>query len=703
MRGAAITTLTGLASLVSAQSIDLEYVNSLPDPTYTILPDQRAQTVTYDQATAIASVAAEALQSPVPDPGESDLHTRDLALEKRGGPCDDLNNNVNAYNAVLDPAESFLADTNLANEALNARTPSGYTRVYQNLKKSAQANGYMGPSQVPAPACPDPRGAANPFCVLWGGPVSEDNARNEGQWRDQYHVVIAASNGYVLTSSLNPLSSKAISAPVDCNNDDAYMGMRLLTDNAPFDPQRCAAICDATSQYNIDHPGDPSVPPRLCKFYNTYILNKNYISQGQACSMYTQYWNPSVYATNDGQWDGQGNRYTISSSVFFYNTTDVVTPVCPVDITRLQSNADAGAFCTSYNSYVAPLATTVTTYTSTTTIAGCGPTNRVKRNGESGAVVHGVVAVYPSKVADSDITGTVPALVTVPAERLSDAGAVASATAAAISQLGASDSEPASAPPTGASTAAPPATTTAAVAKRAVATPAIFAGRDPRQISSACSRVIGTGPSTVTVKAVATEVVSNIIAGSFTSATEDYDDWEFAVTLPFEICIYSKCSTTAHPSTNGLITLGSYGTEIYNNEIFSINHEAFHNEAILFAFYDDLQIYRGQQHYMSYRICGAQGQRSITFEWRVGRWRAPANGPLYKFSATFYEGKPSLIKLRYFSTTDQGSSASIGMQGYYNGQYKSYVYSQDQAVIPGNYELTWDPATNFFAPTRTNN
>lgn len=144
MRGAAITTLTGLASLVSAQSIDLEYVNSLPDPTYTILPDQRAQTVTYDQATAIASVAAEALQSPVPDPGESDLHTRDLALEKRGGPCDDLNNNVNAYNAVLDPAESFLADTNLANEALNARTPSGYTRVYQNLKKSAQANGYMG-------------------------------------------------------------------------------------------------------------------------------------------------------------------------------------------------------------------------------------------------------------------------------------------------------------------------------------------------------------------------------------------------------------------------------------------------------------------------------------------------------------------------------------------------------------------------------
>ena len=47
------------------------------------------------------------------------------------------------------------------------------------------------PSRVPAPACRDPRGAANPFCVLWGGPVPEDNARNEGQWREQYHLVIA--------------------------------------------------------------------------------------------------------------------------------------------------------------------------------------------------------------------------------------------------------------------------------------------------------------------------------------------------------------------------------------------------------------------------------------------------------------------------------------------------------------------------------
>lgn len=503
------------------------------------------------------------------------------------------------------------------------------------------------------------------------------------------------------------------------------MGMRLLTDNAPFDPQRCAAICDATSQYNIDHPGDdPSKAPRLCKFYNTYILNKNYISQGQACSMYTQYWEPLVYATNDGQWDGQGNRYTISSSVFFHNATDVVTPVCPADITRLQSDAGAGAFCTSYISYVGPPATTVTTYTGTTTVAGCGPTNRAKRDEDSGAVIHGVVAVYPSKVADPDVTGTVPALVTVPAEKLSEAGAVASATAAAISQLGASDSEitstPATSPTMGTAIVATPETTSAAVGKRAVTTPAILAGRDNRQISSACSRIVGSGTPTVTVTAQATETAANLIAGSFSSAPSDLDDWYFAVSLPFRICIYSTCSTTVNPSTNGLITLGNFGTEIYSNEAFPISSSIWGNNALLAVFFDDLQIYRGQRHYMSYRVCGAQGQRSVTFEWRVGRYLAAHDGPLYRFSATFYEDKPSLIKLRYFSTTDQGVSASIGMRGPYNGQRKSdtccmlceymltgaeksYIYSEDRAVMPDNYELTWDPATNFFAPTRTNN
>lgn len=736
MRGLTIAALTGLSSIASSQLIDLDYVESLPDPTYTIIPDERAQTVPYNQATAIASVVAVAMQTPVPDPNENALQARHLEIQKRHQPCESLNNNANTYEAVLDPAESFLSDENLANQALNARTPDGYTRVYQNLKASAQANGYMGysimsgynvqecadkcsralgcqgfntyfersPSKVPGPNCPNPGGAANPFCVLWGGPVTPENARNEGQWREQYHVVIAASNGYVLTTSLDPLSSKAINAPLDCNTDDSYMGMRLLNDNAPFDPQRCAAICEATSQYNIEHPGDDaSRPPRLCKFYNTYILNKNYGSQGQICAMYTQSWDPSVYATNDGQWRGN-DHYTISSSVFFHNATDVTTPVCPADITRLQSDADAGAFCTSFNSYVAPATSTVTSYTGTTTVEACGaPTARAKRDETSGAVVEAVVAVYPSKVEDGTITGTAPALATIPAAQLGESNAYASATSAAIAELRGSDSEssvpavtsaPSATPtPSGASSSAaaettPETTSTAGPAKRAVATPQFFAGRDSRQIASACSQIISTGTPTVTVQAQATETTYNncaqypttcqngspaqLIDGSFSTASYSVDDTYYTVNLPFPICIYDTCSTTVNPSSNGLITLGTYKTPIYSNT--DIRSNVFGNEAVLMAFWDDLYIYQGQQHYLDYSLCGDEGRRTVTFDWRMGRFNAPSDGPLYSFSATFYEDQPSRVQLKYFGTTDQGNSASIGMQGTTNGQRKFHLY-----------------------------
>jgi hypothetical protein len=144
MRGLTTTTLSGLIGLASSQLIDLDYVETVPDPTYTIIPDQRSQVVPYNQDAAIASVVAVAMQTPVPDPGENAVHARHLDIQKRWEPCQNTENNANTYNAVINPAESFLDDANLAAEALNARTPNGYTRVYQNLKASAQANGYMG-------------------------------------------------------------------------------------------------------------------------------------------------------------------------------------------------------------------------------------------------------------------------------------------------------------------------------------------------------------------------------------------------------------------------------------------------------------------------------------------------------------------------------------------------------------------------------
>jgi hypothetical protein len=484
---------------------------------------------------------------------------------------------------------------------------------------------------------------------------------------------------------------------MDCNNDDSYMGMRLLTDNAPFDKQRCEAICEATSQYNIDHPQDPTQPPRLCKFYNTYILNKNYISQGQVCSMYTQFWDPEVYALNDGQYDGQGNHYTISSSVFFHNETDITSPVCPADITTLRTNTDAGAFCTSYNSYTAPTPITVTT---TATIQACSnPTNLAKRDDGPGGLVEAVVAVYPSKVADPDVTGTVPALVTIPAESLSVANIYASATSEAVAELngvqGTSADSPTPSPTSlagsttssASSVVTPPAVSSAAVERRAVRTPQILAGRDSREISSACSRVIDTSTPTTTVEAATKQTSysecaefpttcggsssAQLLAGSFTNFGSNIDDAYYTVQLPFPVCIYDTCSTTVHPSTNGLITLGNFGTTVWTNQPIS---SAGFSDPTLFVYWDDLYLFSGKRHYMSYSVCGSQGHRTVTFDWHLAHYQEDSN-KLYRFSATFYEDNSKRINLRYFSTSDRGNSAAVGMQGSSAGRRKSNCHS----------------------------
>jgi hypothetical protein len=444
--------------------------------------------------------------------------------------------------------------------------------------------------------------------VLWGGPVSQNNALNEGQWREKYHVVITASNGYVLTSSLNPLSGKAINAPLDCNKNDAYMGMRLLTDNAPFDPERCAAICEATTQYNIQHP-EAGKSPRLCKFYNTYILNKNYISQGQACSMYTQYWDPNTYATNDGQYDGEGNHYTISSSTFFSNKTDIVTPVCPTDIDKLKANADANAFCASYISYVAATTATVTVGGGATTVEACGqPTGRVsKRDDSDGALVEAVVGVFPVKVDNPAVTGTEPALATVPAQAATDSDALESATSAAIAQLestagaavssatpapsstqDAESSSPVTTEASSTQTSSAPGTTSsaktsAAGQKRAVSTPDTLAGRNPIEISSACSQIAASSTPTTTVTSAGSTATSYIkcpnfpakcpnssparaFAGDYDGAAISIDDNVYTLVLPFSVCIYETCSTKVNPTSNGIISLAEYRNNGYLND-----------------------------------------------------------------------------------------------------------------------------------------
>ncbi|KAF1363070.1 hypothetical protein EJ07DRAFT_163004 [Lizonia empirigonia] len=689
MRIYAIATVVGFSSLVSSQMIDLGDVNKQPLPS--------ATSTLYLQT---QSVVAAVMATPVADPGKESLTTRN-DLNKHDGPaievqvlvpaCQVLEGTLYDHpeDTVTDRVGTFLNDTSLQEQAMTASTPAGYTQVFQNLKNASQANGYMGytilstynasecadtctrtlgcqafnlyfergPSKVPGPDCRNPPALVIPFCALWGGPVSTGNALNEGQYREQFHVVIMASNGYIVNSSLNRLSSFAILAPLDCNGNDSYMGMRLLTDSAPFDRQRCAAICDATTQYNIDHPpANPATPPRLCKFYNTFILSKKFISQDQYCAMYSQYWDPEVYANNSGQYDGEGNHYTISSSDFFHNETDVTSPICPADIAGLQDDLIAHVFCSSYLSFSRP-AQVSTTLTNTATFE-----SQARR--QCGTSCEAVVAVYPAKVADAAITASVPAEVTITAKDVSVAGAYSAATLEAMSQLDMSKTATVISPTDPpAPVMAPQATSMPVLDKRQTALiPALFNGRDNRDMSSACSQIVNTATATMTYFASIPATLSPVVDCSNVTL----DDVYYNINLPFEICIYSTCSATVHPSSNRVMTLGGFATSEYNNSYYAIPSSGFPNETALFAYWDDLYMFPGQAQYMDYSICGREGTRTVIFSWKLGRYQTGGpvfDGRVWSFSATFFENATSRIVLDYKTIPDRGALASVGLQG----------------------------------------
>ncbi|KAI4846510.1 hypothetical protein E4T44_05023 [Aureobasidium sp. EXF-8845] len=197
--------------------------------------------------------------------------------------------------------------------------------------------------ELPDPVAVDPNSYNRTEAI--NAVIAEVNDDPLLQKRDSVLVGRDGSTGY--TSSIS-LGNAAMSAPLNCNNADTYMGSRLWNDGF-FDETRCAAACTAQSIYNAKHP--PSTgQPKLCQFYNTYILLKNGVKQGQYCTLYTQAWDASK-ATNKGQYRGQ-DKFTIDSSFIATNATDSGDVSCPSDISYLSANG--ADFCSAYISYNPP-------------------------------------------------------------------------------------------------------------------------------------------------------------------------------------------------------------------------------------------------------------------------------------------------------------------------------------------------------------
>lgn len=103
------------------------------------------------------------------------------------------------------------------------------------------------------------------------------------------------------------------------------MGVQLFN-SGPFDPNLCATACSALSTYHVLHGIPTASAPQTCQYFVTYEMMENGIPIAQYCAMYSQSWN-ETYATNFGQFDGQGNHYQFASSYMSGNATSPETCV----------------------------------------------------------------------------------------------------------------------------------------------------------------------------------------------------------------------------------------------------------------------------------------------------------------------------------------------------------------------------------------
>ncbi|CAJ2508940.1 Uu.00g139660.m01.CDS01 [Anthostomella pinea] len=369
--------VAGATPVFPRQDVDLTIIIAAPDPSTATIPiGVGSQVVSYD----LPAATRDATVSPLPVGTEaatslvaitSLVSTGSLAATsslhlaaRQSQACEPLAAG-DGPQPTPDTADAFLAFQDFSNAAKGAVTPAGYVLQYQDLKASSNAYGYLGhrtlktyapdqcasqcnyitgcsgfgiyferaPTVVPGSGdnCTDPASTTVIKCVFWGGYLAENNAMNDGQFLQDFHVVIAGSNGYMATAVPEVpgftgqfLGTSTIDAPLDCNGQDTYMGPKFFSQSY-YDPNLCAAACQSQNDYNTAHP-PPDGDPQICRFFTTYLVARNGIPEGQYCALYTEFWDSS-YATNEGQYRGN-DHYTVGQAYSYSNTASPSVSNC---------------------------------------------------------------------------------------------------------------------------------------------------------------------------------------------------------------------------------------------------------------------------------------------------------------------------------------------------------------------------------------
>ncbi|KAH6872850.1 hypothetical protein BKA58DRAFT_401036 [Alternaria rosae] len=359
MRNVLLAT-SAISGLVAAlpQMINIEAALAVPTPS--VLGPAATETaelpVSYNQAAATESAAAAVAT------GGVNLKKRDACQPQPAGAGAEYVPGQGSVREYLD------TENTLRKAAQTAGTPTGYTKAFTDLTGSTEQIGYLtyktldtystdecaafcnsekfclgfnlfferDPSVDPGAECNDPAPVTNIKCSIYGYPVAEASATNQGQYRGDFHVVITGSNGYSkagkgvckgapTVEDFNAPSNlpAAINAPLikkDNKDYDTYNGMRLFNSN-PYDPSLCAAACESQTQFDKEHIVDANGEYKPCNFFTSYILTKNGVPLGTYCALYTQEWDSS-YAVNTGYYYGEDEYSVICAASYTASTPD---------------------------------------------------------------------------------------------------------------------------------------------------------------------------------------------------------------------------------------------------------------------------------------------------------------------------------------------------------------------------------------------
>ncbi|KAI4726289.1 hypothetical protein E4T49_05916 [Aureobasidium sp. EXF-10728] len=234
--------------------------------------------------------------------------------------CSNPNNILYSYVSNPDTPTQFLVDTTLAGlAAAQWYPPAGYSTSFTGQLAGLFAPNYLGyqqlssyspsacaaycnarsdcnafniyiqrtPTFIPDDSCPNPSGAAQITCALYGTYVSSSQATNIGQYRKDFMVVIQGSNGYNLNPA--PASVSTFQGP-NALDAVAYSSSIYLAQKyfSSYDVTQCSSLCNtytANSKANAQSSKSSTYTP--CNYFNVFNLTLNGQSQLMGCYLFS--------------------------------------------------------------------------------------------------------------------------------------------------------------------------------------------------------------------------------------------------------------------------------------------------------------------------------------------------------------------------------------------------------------------------------